>query len=113
MLTGHGDDPAICRQEDSSRRRQPFSFLRYSGWRARRRLSRPPHPAQARPTPLMLLPSIPGLSTGIALLFSLFYPHAFCGRLWATAAGVADAISTLGTKQSLTYRTAVMTCGPD
>src|SRR4030095_365069 len=36
MPTGHGDGPAICRLEDSSRRGQPFSFLRCSGLRARR-----------------------------------------------------------------------------
>src|SRR5882724_2687934 len=75
MLTGHGDGPATLHQEDRSRRRQPFSFLRYSGWRARRRFSRRRYAAQARPTPLMLLPSIPGLSIGIALLSSLFHPH--------------------------------------
>src|ERR1700755_2242024 len=79
MPTGHRDAPAICRLEDSSRGRQPCSFLRWSGLRARRRSrlrSRRTalHSAQARAELLVLLPSILALSP-FALLSSLFYPH--------------------------------------
>src|SRR5262249_4500486 len=75
MPTGHGDGAAICRLEDSSRFGQPFSFLRCSGWRARRRLSPPPNSAQARAKPLVLLPPIRAQRSPFALLSSLFYPH--------------------------------------
>src|SRR5215475_4508097 len=75
MPTGHGDGTAICRLEDSSRFGQPFSFLRCSGWRARRQLSPPPNSAQARAKPLVLLPPIRAQRSPFALLSSLFYPH--------------------------------------
>src|SRR5215471_672201 len=75
MPTGHGDGLAICRLEDRSRRRQPCSFLRRSGLRARRRVSPAPHSAQARVKHLVLLPSMLTLLSPFVLLSSLFYPH--------------------------------------
>jgi hypothetical protein len=106
MLTRHDDGPAIRRQGDSSRRRQPFSFLRYSGWRPRRRLSRPP-PCCAGPadTPNAIAvntrPKHRGRVTLLIVLPSLIL-----------RASMADATSMLGSKQSVTHRTAVMTCRP-
>src|ERR1044072_4401065 len=75
MPTGHGDGPAICRLEDRLRRRQPCSFLRRSGLRARRRVSPAPHSAQARVKHLVLLPSMLTLLSPFVLLSSFFYPH--------------------------------------
>src|SRR3954452_1350231 len=72
MPTGHDDGPAIWRLEDRSQRRQPCSFLRCSGLRARRRVSAAPHSAQARAKRLVLLPSILALRSPFALLASLF-----------------------------------------
>src|SRR5215475_7990182 len=74
MPTGHGDGLAICRLEDRSRRRQPCSFLRRSGLRARRRVSPAPHSAQARVKHLVLLHSMLTLLNTFVLLSSLFYP---------------------------------------
>src|SRR6187431_3125722 len=81
MPTEHGDGPAICRLEHSSRRGQLCSFLRCSGVCARRRVSHLPQTVQARANPLVLLPSIPDLSSRFALLSSLFYPHVFPKRV--------------------------------
>src|SRR5262249_50990781 len=75
MPTGHGDGLAICRVEDRSQRRQPCSFLRRLGLRARRRVSPAPHSAQARVKHLVLLPSMLTLLSPFVLLSSLFYPH--------------------------------------
>src|SRR3954451_11647566 len=72
MPTGHDDGPAIWRLEDRSQRRQPCSFLWCSGLRARRQVSPVPHSAQARATPLVLLPSILALRSPFALVASLF-----------------------------------------
>src|SRR5262249_46007449 len=99
MPTGHGDGAAICRLEDSSRFGQPFSFLRCSGWRARRRLSPPPNSAQARAKSLVVLPSIRAQRSPFALLSSLFTltlqmspphsnaPPSACSKVTATSAG--------------------------
>src|SRR5215472_5842306 len=86
MPTEHGDGHATCRQEGSSQRRQPSSFLPRSGGHARRRLSpdpcfaqtqakdREPLPTTARRSPRTIFSSSSHLRVAVTPLCACF-PH--------------------------------------